>query len=715
MDILGIDLGTTNSVVWTYERGQFRVVPIHGRRVTPSAVGWDPRTSEMHVGAPARQRALLYPETTVLSNKRHMGDREKRYEILGKRYTPVDIAAFLLRHLVDGSAATLGRPVRRAVITVPAYFDGAQREDTLRAAEQAGLEVLQLQAEPTAAAIAYGLNRDRDQTLVVYDLGGGTFDVSVLEVRGNEFTVRAVGGDRRLGGDDLDQAVVEHLYRYIRAGWGVDLEKEEGTEARVARQRLKELAEQAKTELSSTQRAELRYPQFLTGTDLDCVLTRAEFEGLVAPLLDRTVEILRDTLRQAGVAPDEVHRVICVGGSTKSPLVRERIARALRQPYMADNVDEVVAHGAAVTAVSLLRPGDGRPDPRAEILPEFRATNVTPFKLGIRLKDDRFGVLVEKNVRIPASAEDEFTTDVDWATETEVVVFQGEADRCSDNVQLGGFRLTGIRKARAGVPRIRVRFALDDSGILRVDARDDASGTAGDVEIVRFAARPYEPVQPRVSPESLNIGVSKVHNDNIGAVLTQLGFAWTELDDAAFSTPTRVEPFHLLFINCATGGDAARNAPVLREFVARGGVLYVSDLSAPQIEQAFPGRMRFGTGGLAPQTVDARIVSPQLREALGRDRVPIHFDMMAWRPISTVDAAVDVMIRGEARGMTLKRTDHALMAGFAHGEGYVVYTSFHNHAQSSEEERALLRLIALKPIAARTGSSLVELAAARAG
>jgi hypothetical protein len=246
-----------------------------------------------------------------------------------------------------------------------------------------------------------------------------------------------------------------------------------------------------------------------------------------------------------------------------------------------------------------------------------------------------------------------------------------------------------------------------------VDARDAASGTAGDLEIVRFAARPYEPPPPRVSPDSLKIGVSTAHYDDIGAVLTQLGFAWTELDDDAFASSARVEPFHLLFINCDTGGDPERNAPVLREFVARGGVLYVSDLAAPQIEQAFPGRMCFGSGGPAPLTVDARIVSPQLREALERDRVPIHFDMPMWRAISSVDSTVDVMIRGDARGPGLESADHALMAGFAHGEGSVVYTSFHNHAQSSEEERALLRLIALKPIAAYTGASLVELAAAR--
>ena len=713
MDILGIDLGTTNSVVWTYERGQFRGVPIRGRRTTPSAVGWDPRTGELHVGTSARQRALIHPEFTVLSNKRFMGDREKHYEILGKRYTPVDVAALLLRHLADGAAETLGRPARRAVVTVPAYFDGVQREDTLAAAEQAGLEVLQLQAEPTAAAIAYGLNREKDQTIVVYDLGGGTFDVAVLEVRGNRFTVRAVGGDRRLGGDDLDQAVVEHLYARIRTGWGVDLAAEDGPEARVARQRLKELAEEAKIDLSSAQRTELRYPQLLGGADFECVLTRAELEARVAPLLDRSVEVLLDTLRQAGVANDEVNRVICVGGSTKSPLVQERIARALKQPYMADNVDEIVAQGAAVTAVGLFRPAMGESDPRPVELRDFRPANVTPFPLGIRLKDDRFGVLIERNARIPAAAESEFTTDVDWATETEVVVFQGDDERCAGNVQLGGFRLTGIQKARAGVPRIRVRFGLDDSGILRVEARDAGTGSAGEVRIERFVAQPYAPPEPRLSLESLRIGVSEADNDDIGAVLAQLGFAADTLPDDAFASPPALAPYHLLFINCVSGGDARRNAPALRGFVERGGVLYVSDLSAPQIEQAFPGRMQFGGGGQTG-TVEARITSPQLREALGSDHVRIHFDLPAWRPITSADSTVEVMIRGEVRTIGTGRVDHALMAGFAHGEGYVVYTAFHNHAQSSAEERALLRLIALKPIAAYTGSSLVELAAARA-
>lgn len=381
---------------------------------------------------------------------------------------------------------------------------------------------------------------------------------------------------------------------------------------------------------------------------------------------------------------------------------------------MADNVDEIVAQGAAVTAVGLFRPTEGTSDPRPVELRDFSPVNVTPLPLGIRLKDDRFGVLIEGNARIPAAAESEFTTDVDWATETEVVVFQGDDERCAGKVQLGGFRLTEIQKARAGVPRIRVRFGLDDSGILRVDARDAGTGSTGEVRIERFVAQPYAPPEPRLALESLRLGVSEANNDDIGAVLAQLGFAADTLPDDAFASSAALKPYHLLFINCVTGGDPKRNAPALREFVEHGGVLYVSDLSAPQIEQAFPGRMQFGGGGQTG-TVDARITSPQLCEALGRNHVRIHFDMPAWRPITSVDSAVEVMVRGEARAVGARRVDHALMAGFTHGQGYVVYTAFHNHAQSSEEERALLRLIALKPIAAYTGSSLVELAAARSG
>lgn len=705
MKAIGIDLGTTNSVVAVYEKGTARTVDIYGHKTTPSVVSWNPDNGKMSVGHPAKKRVLIDPKTSIVSNKRFMGNRDMVYEVLDRTYTPMDIASFILKHLVDGAFETLGEKIVKAVVTVPAYFNQNQKEDTKLAAEKAGLEVLMLQAEPTAAAIAYGFNQEKDQTIMVYDLGGGTFDVSILEVSGNNFTVKAISGDAFLGGDNFDETILEYLYKEILSEFGVDLFQDQGLEARKARQQLKELTEQAKIELASARKTEIILPSFMGMGSFECELTRNEMKKLIMPHLLRTIQIIRDTLRDANLSSDDINRVVRVGGSTKSPLVSEIIAEEIKSPYRAENVDEIVAKGAAITAINLLSPvGEDKSYPV-----QLSATNVTPFSLGIRLEKDKFGILIPKNSQLPITTEREFTTTQDHATETEVVVFQGSNEICSNNIQLGGFALKGIQKARAGIPRIQVRFNLNESDILEIEARDLSTQKAEQLKIERFIPEPYEP-EKKVSLDKIKIGVSRIGCDDMGAVLGKMGFRWTLIKDGNFSKYQKIRNYTIVFINCNAGGSASANRKSLNEFVRNGGVLYVSDLSAPQITEAFPGKINFGAGGI-PQKVTAKITSDELARALNKDNVKIHFDLPFWIPVKSVSDDVDVYMKADV----LIYGEVPIMVGFDYGEGHVVYTAFHNHSLPSEDETELLKIIALKPISVATKTPLAELAKGKWG
>jgi molecular chaperone DnaK (HSP70) len=404
-----------------------------------------------------------------------MGDGEKNWSISGKCYTPIDVAAFVLRRLKQASESFLGTTMREAVITVPAYFNTNQKEDTKRAGEDAGLTVLKLLPEPTAAAIAYGLDKGKDQTIMVYDLGGGTFDVSILRVKDNKFTVIGVDGDSGLGGDDFDLALVEYLTILLqkRAGSNVDLlrtfrEKDSAlvsNEILSARQRLKETAEKAKIELSQADSVLVAIPEIL-GTSLDEEITIATYNKLISPLVDCTVRKIWNVLSETNLKATDIDRVILVGGSTRNRLVKERIADTIKEPWTSDRVDEAVAQGAAIVAASMALPDE-------ELLPiEFK--NVTPFSLGVRASTgtdrDLFQVLIPKNTPIPVDVSDEFTTFRPNQRSVEIAVFQGERTRCRENTFVGSFRLEGIPAAPAGQPQIAVRFHLDDSDLLTVSA-----------------------------------------------------------------------------------------------------------------------------------------------------------------------------------------------------------------------------------------------------
>lgn len=468
--VIGIDLGTTNSCVAVMEGGEAIVIPNpEGARTTPSVVAF--ANGERLVGQVAKRQAVTNPDNTVMSIKRKMGQKIT-VRLAGKDYQPPEISAFILQKLKSDAEAYLGETVSQAVITVPAYFSDSQRQATKDAGKIAGLEVLRIINEPTAAALAYGLDKSEEQTVLVFDLGGGTFDVSILELDEGTFEVKATSGNNLLGGDDFDQKIVDYLVRTFQREQGVDLSTD-----KMAMQRLREAAEKAKCELSGTMTSNINLP-FITATadgpkHMDVTLTRAKFDELTADLVEKTIAPTRQAMKDAGLTPADIDKVLLVGGSTRIPAVQTAIRNLIgKEPNKGINPDECVALGAAIQGGVLNKE-----------VKDVLLLDVTPLSLGIETLGGVFTRIIDRNTTIPTGKSQIFSTASDNQPSVEIHVLQGERQMAADNKTLGRFNLTGIAPAPRGVPQIEVRFDIDANGIVHVSAKDMGTGKQQSITI----------------------------------------------------------------------------------------------------------------------------------------------------------------------------------------------------------------------------------------
>ncbi|MFD1412873.1 molecular chaperone DnaK [Oceanobacillus jeddahense] len=500
--IIGIDLGTTNSCVSVMEGGEAVVIPNpEGNRTTPSVVSF--KNGERQVGEVAKRQAITNPDT-VQSIKRHIGT-DYKVTIGEKDYTPQEISAIILQHIKSYAEDYIGESVDKAVITVPAYFNDAERQATKDAGKIAGLEVERIINEPTAAALAYGIDKeDQDQTILVYDLGGGTFDVSILDIGDGTFEVVATAGDNRLGGDDFDEVIIKHMVEEFRKENGIDLSKD-----KMAVQRLKDAAEKAKKDLSGVAQTQISLP-FITAGEagplhLEMTLSRAKFDELSSDLVERTMKPTRRALSDAGLSSKDIHKVILVGGSTRIPAVQESIKKELGQdPSKGVNPDEVVALGAAIQGGVLQ--GDVK---------DVLLLDVTPLSLGIETQGAVFTKLIERNTTIPTSASQTFSTAADNQTAVDIHVLQGEREMAADNKTLGRFQLSDIPPAPRGMPQIEVSFDIDANGIVNVRAKDLGTNKEQSITIKSSSGLSDDEVDQMVKEAEENAEADKARREEV--------------------------------------------------------------------------------------------------------------------------------------------------------------------------------------------------------
>ena len=504
--VIGIDLGTTNSVVAVMEGGEPTVITNQeGSRLTPSVVGFA-KNGERLVGQLAKRQAVSNPDRTISSIKRHMGEGSYRVTIDDKKYSPEEISAMILQKLKADAEAYLGEKVTQAVITVPAYFNDSQRQATKDAGKIAGLEVLRIINEPTAASLAYGIDKTDDHTIMVYDLGGGTFDVSILDVGDGVFEVKATNGDTHLGGDDFDKKIMDWMVEEFKKAEGIDLSSD-----RMAMQRLREAAEKAKIELSGVMSTNIILPFITAGADgpkhLDMDLTRAKFEAMTADLVERTMGPVRQAMSDAGLSASDISKVVLVGGSSRIPAVQAAIKKFMgKEPYKGVNPDECVAVGAAIQAGVL----SGEEGTGSVLL-----LDVTPLSLGIETLGGVFTKIIDRNTTIPTSKKQVFSTAADNQPSVDIHVLQGEREMAADNKTLGRFELSGIPAAPRGVPKIEVAFDIDANGIVNVSAKDLGTGKEQKITITSSGTLDKDEVDRMVKEAEANAEADKKRKEGV--------------------------------------------------------------------------------------------------------------------------------------------------------------------------------------------------------
>lgn len=504
--VIGIDLGTTNSVVAVMEGGEPTVITNQeGSRLTPSVVGFA-KNGERLVGQLAKRQAVSNPTRTISSIKRHMGEAHYRVNVDGKDYSPEEISAMILQKLKGDAEAYLGEKVTQAVITVPAYFSDSQRQATKDAGKIAGLDVLRIVNEPTAASLAYGIDKSDDHTIMVYDLGGGTFDVSILDVGDGVFEVKATNGDTHLGGDDFDKKIMDWMVAEFKKAEGIDLSSD-----RMAMQRLREAAEKAKIELSGVMSTNINLPFITAGADgpkhLEMDLTRAKFEAMTEDLVERTMGPVRQAMKDAGLASSDISKVVMVGGSSRIPAVQAAIKKFMgKEPYKGVNPDECVAVGAAIQA-GILSGEEGT----SNVL----LLDVTPLSLGIETLGGVFTKIIERNTTIPTSKKQVFSTAADNQPSVDIHVLQGEREMAADNKTLGRFELSGIPAAPRGVPKIEVAFDIDANGIVNVSAKDLGTGKEQKITITSSGTLSKDEVERMVNEAEANAEADKKRKEGV--------------------------------------------------------------------------------------------------------------------------------------------------------------------------------------------------------